>query len=263
MISTYYYTYNKHYIAGKAAFINGLYVVATPFLASLIPGASYRITPTTWFCVGLCVIGTYFLSNPESSSSSFGIGEIFMLGSMLSCTISVIASDLGSKRVDCVDLTLVEFSISSVLCTIASLLMEAHMWYWPLPALQDGISLIALVAVIESFAYLVGTVGQTYSTSSRAALIYSLESVFALLLGYVLLNETLTRMELLGCMLLFIATYMSSAEGLYEASSSSEAIEEAEVALTIDNAYPFHHTQLMTTNIEMRTTHALYSSIHS
>ena len=207
-------------VAGKAAFINSLFVVATPFIASLIPGASHKITLTTWFCVALSVIGTYCLSNPMSSSSSFGVGEMYMLGSMLSCAFSIVASDLGSKRVDCIDLTMIEFVVAAVLCTIASLLMEAHMWYWPLPALQDGISLIALVGILESMGYLISTVGQTYSSSARAALIYSLESVNTVILGYILLKEALTKMEIIGCTLVFIATYISS---------SKEAVTEAPI----------------------------------
>jgi len=136
------------------------------------------------------------------------------------------------------------------------------MWYWPFPALQDGIFLISVVSVLESFACLFGTVGQTYSTSSRAVLIYSLESVFVLILGYVLLKEALTRIELLGCVLLFVATYLSSAEDVDE-SSYTEAIEETEVTLLINNAYPSNHIQVVSTEIEMRSTHALYCSIHS
>jgi len=199
--------------------------VATPFIASLVPGESNKITLTTWFCVVLSVVGTYCLSNPESSS--FGVGEMYMLGSMLSCAISIVATDLGSKRVDCIDLTLVEFVISSVLCTIASLSVEAHMWYWPFPALQDGILLIALVGVVESTAYLISAVGQTYSSSARAALIYSLESVNTVILGYIVLKEALTKLEILGCTLVFMATYISSSEEV-AAESHVEALEEAE-----------------------------------
>lgn len=145
-----------------------------------------------------------------------GVGEFYMMGSMLSSSCIIIAADLGAKRADCFDLTLVDYTISTVLSVISSLYVESQMWYWPVPALQEGISIILLVAIVEIVGHVISMIGQAYSTSSRAAFIYSLESVITTFLAYLFLHEALTTIEMFGCSLVLIATYLLLSEEISE-----------------------------------------------
>jgi drug/metabolite transporter (DMT)-like permease len=194
---------------GKAAFINGLFVVVTPFLELLLPGAKYNISAKLWFSVLLSVAGTYLLS--DAQSVTIGYGEILVMFATVSSSFNILSADAGAKRVDCVDLTCVEFCTSLILSTIPSLYLESHMWVWPMPAFQQGWAMIVFVGITEGSAFLISTIGQMHATSNaRSALIFSLEAVFTAILGYLFLNETLTPLEIFGCFLMFMATVISS-----------------------------------------------------
>ena len=52
-------------------------------------------------------------------------------------------------------------------------------------------------------------VGQKYLDPTPASLIMSLESVFAVLFGWLLLNERMTKYEISGCILVFVAVILS------------------------------------------------------
>lgn len=210
---------------GKAAFINGLFVVVTPFAELLLPGAKNHISGQLWFSVLLSVVGTYFLSDAESAS--IGIGEIFVMCSTISSSCNIISADCGAKRVDCVDLTMVEFSTNLILSTAMSLYFEPNLWAWPLYAFQQGWMMIVFVGITEGAAFLISTIGQMHSTSSaRSALIFSLEAVFTAILGYWILGEALTHWEMLGCALMFAATLISSASLAADEEHEHELAEE-------------------------------------
>jgi len=67
-------------------------------------------------------------------------------------------------------------------------------------------SAIIYLAVFSTFAcFTTQTIAQKYTTSSHASIIMSLESVFAAILGVLLLNEIMTPLMILGCLLIFIA----------------------------------------------------------
>eukprot|EP01032_Pedospumella_encystans_P028499 gene28499-32187_t len=94
--------------------------------------------------------------------------------------------------------------------------------------------MILFVAVVEGGAFLISTVGQMYSTSSaRSALIFSLEAVFTVILGYLILNESLTRWEIFGCTLMFIATVISS--GTLDEGTSEVIDSETEQKMYLED----------------------------
>lgn len=223
---------------GKAAFINGLFVVVTPFAELLLPGAKNHISGQLWLSVLLSVVGTYFLSDAESTS--IGVGEMLVMCSTISSSCNIISADCGAKRVDCVDLTMVEFSTNLILSTLMSLCFEPNLWAWPLYAFQQGWMMIVFVGITEGAAFLISTIGQMHSTSSaRSALIFSLEAVFTAILGYLILGEALTNWEMVGCALMFAATLISSA---------SLAAEEEGSALTAEGGSASKVTELSALN---------------
>lgn len=219
---------------GKAAFINGLFVVVTPFLELLFPGSKVTISTKLWFSVALSVAGTYLLSNAESAT--IGYGELLVMMATISSSCNILSADAGSKRVDCVDLTTIEFTTTFVLSIIPSLYYESHLWAWPMPALQQGWSMVVFVGITEGAAFLISTIGQMHATSNaRSALIFSLEAVVTAILGYIFLSESLSYIEMAGCLLMFLATVISSESldaadedsdvGVEDGRTSTESIE--------------------------------------
>jgi drug/metabolite transporter (DMT)-like permease len=120
--------------AGKAAFINGLFVVVTPLAEAFLPCYNSSLGIVTWIAVALSGAGTYLLSDPKGGG--IGLGECLLIMGMLSCCLSILVVDAGTQRLDCIDLTIIQLSTTAVLSTIASLYIEPHMWSWPLLAIQ-------------------------------------------------------------------------------------------------------------------------------
>ncbi|KAJ1428014.1 hypothetical protein B484DRAFT_450092 [Ochromonadaceae sp. CCMP2298] len=206
--------------AGKGAFIIGLYVIVTPFAEMLLPGAKTALTSLTWVSVALSGLGTYLLSG--TTSTAIHGGEMLMFLAMLGNVGSILASDAGAKRVDCVDLTCIDFALTTLLSTIASLLLETN---HPLRTISHGYRMILLVAVVGALAFLLCTLGQMTTTPTRAAIILSLEAVFTVMLGYYWLGEHLNTVELVGCGLMFAATVISTSCEL-STSDASDALDE-------------------------------------
>jgi drug/metabolite transporter (DMT)-like permease len=173
--------------AGKAALINGLFVVVTPFLESFLPYFESNINITSWCAIFLSGIGTYFLSTPESGG--FGFGEFLLVLSMLGCCVGILISDVASKRVDCIEVTFIELTTVVIFSTIFSIWMNPQFWYWPLPALQSGLAMVICVGLSEAIGYSLGTLGQMHIPSHRASVLYGLEGAYTVIFGYLILGS--------------------------------------------------------------------------
>lgn len=222
--------------AGKAALINGLFVVVAPFIESILPYFESNINLTSWCAIFLSGIGTYFLSSPESGG--FGYGEFLLVMSMLGCCFVILISDVASKRVDCIDVTLIELTTVVIFSTGFSLWMHPEYWYWPLPALQHGLAMVVCVGLSEAIGYSLGTLGQMHIPSHRASVLYGLEGAFAVLFGYGFLGiivskillildigETLSLQELFGCVLILAGTILGGSASQIETHDQVNGIE--------------------------------------
>jgi drug/metabolite transporter (DMT)-like permease len=172
--------------AGKAALINGLFVVVAPFIESILPYFVSNINLRSWCAIMLSGVGTYFLSSPDSGG--FGFGEFLLVLSMLGCCFGILISDVASKRVDCIDVTFIELTTVVIFSTVFSLWMHPEFWYWPLSALRHGFAMVICVGVSEAVGYSLGTLGQMHIPSHRASVLYGLEGAFAVFFGYLFLG---------------------------------------------------------------------------
>ena len=114
-------------------------------------------------------------------------------------------------------LTVVEFGVVATLCTVLSLLVDRD--GWNMKTFLQGWDMIVFVGFTEATAFVLSALGQMYVAPTRAALLYSLESVTTCVLGYIFLDEILSKVEMFGCFLMFIATLISS---LGEVSENDE-----------------------------------------
>lgn len=180
---------------GKAAFITGLYIVLVPLFGIFL---RQRVNISTWLGVLLAVAGLYLLSVNEDFSIAGGdfleiVGAFFWASHIL-------AIDYFTKKVDALKLSFVQFAVCSVLSMTVALIFEDISVFGLkqalVPILYGGLLSVGV-------AYTLQVVAQKHAKPSHAAVIMSMESVFAALGGALLLGENLGGRGYLGCGLMF------------------------------------------------------------
>ena len=185
----------------KAGFITAMYIVLVPIL-----GVFLRRKPpiTVWFSVGLAVMGLYLLSCV--GVSKVNIGDLYLLGSALGFAVQITLVDTMGNNLDGLRLN----CIQSLFCGIFSALV---MFATEEPVLGSILSCWIPIVYAGIFslgiAFSLQIIGQKHLDPTPASLIMSLESVFAVLFGWLLLNERLSTAELCGCILVFCAVILS------------------------------------------------------
>jgi len=180
--------------AGKAAFLTGFYILLVPIFGLFLKRRPHL---GVWFGAALALVGLYFLSITEDFT--MGLGDALQLIGAVFWTVHILVIDRFSPRLDPLKLSVVQFTVCSVLSFFVALPSEPFSW----AGLQAGL-LPLLYAGFGSvgIAYTLQVVGQRGIAPGPAALILSLETVFAALGGGILLGETLGPRELLGCALM-------------------------------------------------------------
>jgi len=187
--------------AGNAGFITGLYVVLVPIALFIV----WREKPH-WMsivAVVLAGVGAFLLST--GGKLEFKAGDVLVLISALFWTFHVIVLGKYASKFEAMTFSVGQLFICGILNFGLGVFVE------PFPPFDW--SLIAAVAYTALFslalAYTLQIWAQRHTPPADAALILSLESVFAVLAGWLLLNETLVAIQILGCVLIFIAVVLS------------------------------------------------------
>lgn len=187
--------------AGKAGFITALYIVIVPLLGLFL---GRKIPFTAVISVGIAVVGLYLLSCV--GVSSINIGDICLILCALAFAVQILLIDRFAGSLDGLKLNCVQALVVSIISYVFMFALETVDWQnvfacW-LPLCYAGILSMGV-------AYTCQIVGQRNVEPTTASLIMSLESVFAALFGWLLLKETMTPWELLGCGLMFAAVIIS------------------------------------------------------
>ena len=187
--------------ASKAGFITGLYVVIVPLiglLTRLHPGLG------AWIGAAFAAAGLYLLSITGRFEISPGDGLV--LGSALFFAVHVIVIGWLSVRMDAMLLAITQYSACSALSWIAAAAFESidvhRILAASLPILYTGLLSVGL-------AYTLQVIAQREAPPAHAALILSLEAVFAALGGYLFLGESLSSRSLAGCGLMLAGALIS------------------------------------------------------
>lgn len=187
--------------AGKAGFLTAMYIVFVPFLGLFVgqrPGRNALLSLIP------AIVGLYLLSC--TSVSGINKGDVLLLLCAVAFSVQILLIDRHCAGLDGLKLNCIQALVVTVLSVPWALLTEtvdasliASCW---LPLGYAGILSMGV-------AYTLQIVGQKRVAPSAAALLMSLESVFAALFGWLLLHETMTRAEVLGCVLVFAAVVIS------------------------------------------------------
>ncbi len=178
----------------NAGFISALYVVLVPLLGVFV---RHRIGAGTWIGAFLSTLGLYFLCINKDFSVLYG--DWFQLAGAIIIAGHVIAVGYFVRRYDPFILAFIQFVVCGSLCVAVGLVYEPfdlHILVNALPTVFYGGMLSVGVG------YTLQIVAQRDATPAHAAVIFSLEGVFAALGGWIVLGEMLTLRALLGCALM-------------------------------------------------------------
>lgn len=187
--------------AGKAGFITAMYIVLVPVLGLFF---GRKVKKSTVFSVLMAVTGLYLLSC--LGVTEVNVGDLFLMGCALAFAVQItcidrLAADLDGFRLNCIQaLTVAIISCPFVVGTETVDVGNLLACWGPL-CFAGCLSM--------GLAYSLQIVGQKSLEPTTASLIMSLESVFAVLGGWWLLNERMAPHELLGCVLVFVAVILS------------------------------------------------------
>lgn len=185
----------------RAGFLTALYVLLVP-LFTLLGGK--KLSFPILAAIGLAVVGIYLLCLTEGLHNLY-LGDILMLLCAFSFTFHILAVS-RFDNVDGIALSMLQFAVCAVLSAILAL-FGAPVTGENLVAAIPHILYLGIVS--SGIAYTMQIVGQKYAEPTVASLSMSLESVFAALCGWLILNNTLTLREFLGCALMFSAIILA------------------------------------------------------
>ncbi len=187
--------------AGKGGFITGLYVVLVPVLGIFI---RVRAGYATWAGAALALAGLYLLS--VTASFELTRGDWWVVASSFFWAVHVLVIGRLAPRVEALRLAAAQFAVASALAMIAALLAE-EIRADQLAAGKWAIIYSGIFSV--GFAFGLQVVAQRSAPPAHAAVLLSLEAVFAALCGWVILGETLAGRQIAGCALMLCGGLVS------------------------------------------------------
>lgn len=195
----------KHTSVGHAGFLSTMYIFIVPIMGLLF---GRRVGAKLWICMGVALVGMWLLCM-TGESFSIGIGDVLVLVSSLFFALHIMSLDLLAKDCDGIQFCAVQMLVAATLHLTCAFIFEQPtvegIYAAALPIAYSGI-------MSGCVAYTLQIVGQKHTHPTVASIIMSLEGVFAAVGGALILSETLSAAELMGCILMFSATVMSQVE---------------------------------------------------
>lgn len=187
--------------AGKAGFLTAMYIVLVPVLGLFLkkrPGVQ------VWISVAIAAVGLYLLSC--IGAGGMNIGDVYLIGCAFAYAVQITLVDRLAPGLDGLRLNAIQFFVVAVLSSLVMAFTETPTWGG---ILQSGTALLYTGILSSAVGFSLQILGQQRISSERAALIMSLESVFAVLAGWLILGETMSGAETIGCVLVFAAVLLS------------------------------------------------------
>ena len=185
--------------AGKSGFISSIYIVFVPIF-SVILGS--HVKRRSIFCVIMAMIG-FGVMSLQGGLGSVTPGDWLTLLSAASFAAQIVAVNNFLDRNNDILLSVIQMFFCGIVGFAVALFVE----HPQLGAIIEGLPLLLYMTFFPTAAgFTLQIVGQKYTDSSSAALIMSLESVFALLFGMLILHEMMSLREAIGAMIIFAAT---------------------------------------------------------
>ncbi len=186
--------------ASVSGFITGMYVVATPVFAALI--LRTRIGGVTWAAVAVAMVGLGVLT---LGGLSVGYGEALIFVAAMIYALHIVGLGAWSTPQEALGMSIVQLIVITVICTLCTAPNGIV-----LPTRLDDWLSILYMAVFAGAAAMIGqTWAQAHLPPTRAAIIMSMEPVFAALFAVLLGGESMTLRMVLGGLLVLTAMVMA------------------------------------------------------
>lgn len=187
--------------AGKGGFITGFYIILVPILGLLI---KQKTSFLTWLGAVVATIGLYFLS--VSENLGINIGDILVFSAAFFWAGQILVIGFFSNKTDSIQLAFLQFLICALLSFISALIAENVIFY----NLYLAIIPILYAGIFSSgIAFTLQVIAQKEAHPANAAIIMSLESVFAVIGGWMILSETIPLRGIIGCGLMLTGMIIS------------------------------------------------------
>jgi len=186
---------------GKAGFLTALYIVIVPILGLFL---KKRVPATVWVSVVIAAAGTYLLSVQEGFT--IAPGDLLVILCALGFSVHILVIDHFTATCDGVKLSCLQFLFAGTWSTILALFFDTI----SLQVLLDCIWPLLYVGVFScGVGYTLQILAQKGSNPTVVTILLSLESVFAVIAGAVVLHQQMTAREYLGCVLMFAAVVLA------------------------------------------------------
>ena len=187
--------------AGKAGFLTAMYIIMVPVFGLFL---KKKCSPFVGISIVLATVGLYLLSIKEGFN--IGKGDIYVILCAVVFSIHILVIDYFAPKCNGVKLSCIQFLVCGVLCSVIALIVET-------PTLSGILAAwlpLASAGVMScGVAYTLQIIGQKGMNPTVASLILSLESVISVLAGWLLLHQTLSAREIIGCMIMFAAIILA------------------------------------------------------
>ena len=188
--------------AGKAGFITALYIVLVP-LAGIFFGR--KMNARLWIAVALAVIALYLMCVQNGFSVEKSDAWVFFAPFLFCCQI--LAIDRFSPRCDCIKMSCVQFLTSFILSLPGALLVRETFSF---DLLSDCLLPVLYLGIFSSgIAYTLQIVAQKGSNPAVVSILLSMESVFSLLFGWLILYEVMSTRQYIGCFIMLCAVLLT------------------------------------------------------
>ena len=192
--------------SGRSGFITATYVVMVSVVSVFMGKKMHWIIGVS---VTGCVAGMYLLCMSGGVSGIY-LGDVLVFMGAICFTIHILVIDKFSSA-DSMKMSCIQFIVIAIISTFAMIFKENVTF----AGIKAALVPILYAGVFSSgIAYTLQMVGQKYAQPSVASIVMSLESVFAVLAGWIVLGELLKPKEIMGCVLVFTAVILAQIPGM-------------------------------------------------
>ena len=189
--------------SGKVGFITVFYLMLVPVFALFLKKKS---TFNVWISVVLALVGMYFLCIEKGMGFTVNTHDLFAFGCAIVFAIHILVIDHFTNKVNGIHLSLMQFFFVSLFSFICAFIFETP----SIEVVYNCIWQVLYVGVFSSgVAYTLQILAQKGSNPTVVTLLLSLESVFAVIFGALILGEVLSLREYIGCGIMFIAVILA------------------------------------------------------
>lgn len=191
--------------AGKTAFITTLYIVLVPLAAVLL---GQRVRVAQWGGALLAFIGVYFLS--AYGELTINMGDLLVFICSFFWMAQILLIDRYASTVDAIELCLMEMIVCTVGNAALAAVYETFLWS---DVVRAAIPILYAGILSCGVAYTCQILGQAYVEPTQASILLSTEAVFAAVSGWIILGETMSGVQIMGCALLLGGALMAQIRG--------------------------------------------------